>query len=819
MKQRLCALIAVALLASGTPQLNRSVYADNSLVSCSEVLEQAVGLYETLSDGEIVIPEDLSELKLDKSFLKAVIMGYVNLEDAGEIEGMAEISKQDFMEILYKTIINYNPAYAMSEEETDAILNECYDNAYIREENRASYAFMLKQGLITVNHGTEPNKMVTRENAQLLIDLVNRYFAQKITVTVGRNDITIGSNVESMLETMGAPNRIDISEYGFDWYVYNGSYSEFCMVGVEGSRICAIFTNCADFKFGNLESGCDFSMTAEYADIEDFRFFADNNGTLDALMYNPRCRGLDRSAELQQAKSAELLDLINANRSKRAKTVYVEDGELSGEAWLSSMDNSQEEATVASGYDVYSVYEQLLTSEDEVLTAENGFVSAIGLDTSMSDTEVQMTLLTAQSAAMLPETARTVEFEQEERVFNRVEMVTTPILTAPSADNLYNGGDDIVIELAEQAANEYHIAVFDVENDSYAVNEYIKTDDTKITLPAELFAEGCDYSIKVSSVTEDGALLSAEEVNITYGSAFENGVVITSPEMDAVTDDDYMKITWESNAYSDFNVELYSENGELITSAFIEGEYEALIQGVDPGRYTVFVTALRRGSAVEKASAGVTFEIEAAIPVINEIILEPEDKYYFVYEDEALGVLYLYDEELIEEDGITKKKIIQKQVKATKGYRQLAKRQQHMEFTTGDPVLTRRMFTTEYSSETGEAIILEAEKYLGVDYVWGGTTPDGFDCSGLVQYCLNSLGISIDRVAEDQFNAGMPVSRDELQPGDLVFFEQNGYIHHVGIYAGNNMMIHAPHTGDVVRYQSLDTEYYQREYAGARRVY
>lgn len=819
MKQRLCALIAVALLASGTPQLNRSVYADNSLVSGSEVLERAVGLYETLSDGEIVIPEDLSELELNKSFLKAVIMGYVNLEDAGEIEGMAEISKQDFMEILYKTIINYDPAYAMSAEETDAILNECYDNAYIREENRASYAFMLKQGLITVNHGTEPNKPVTRENAQLLIDLVKRYFTQKVTVTVGKNDITIGSNVENMLETLGAPNRIDISEYGFDWYVYNSSYSEFCMVGVEGSRICAIFTNCADFKLGSLESGCDFSMTADYADIEDLRFFADNNGTLDALMYNPRCRGLDRSAELQQAKSAELLDLINANRSKNAKTIYVENGELSGEAWLSSMDNSQEEATVASGYDVYSVYEQLLAAEDEVLTAENGFVSAIGLDAAMSDTEVRMTLLTAQGAAVLPETARTVEFEQTERGFNRVETVTTPILTAPSADNMYSGGDDIVIELAEQAANEYHIEVFDVENDSYAVNEYIKTDKTKITLPSELFSEGCDYSIKVSSVTEDGTLLSAEDVNITYGSAFENGVVITSPQTDTVTDDDYMKITWESDAYSDFNVELYSESGELITSAIIEGEYEALIQGVDPGRYSVLVTALRRGSAVEKSSAEVTFEIEAAVPVINEIILEPEDKYYFVYEDEALGVLYLYDEELIEEDGVTKKKIIQKQVKATKGYRQLAKRQQHMEFTTGDPVLTRRMFTTEYSSETGGAIISEAEKYLGVDYVWGGTTPDGFDCSGLVQYCLNSLGISIDRVAEDQFNAGMPVSRDELEPGDLVFFEQNGYIHHVGIYAGNNMMIHAPHTGDVVRYQSLDTEYYQREYAGARRVY
>lgn len=820
-KQRLCALIVVALLASGT-QLNRNVYADNSLISGMEVLEQAVVLYENLQNGEIEIPVDLADTGLDESFLKAVIMGYANMEDADEFSGLSEISKQDFMEILYKTIINYDPTYAISEEETNAILNECYDNAYIRDENRTSYAFMLKQGIITTNHGTNPNKPVTRESSEILINLVREYFMQNVTITVGKNEITIGSNVDNLLAEMGEPNRIDESEYGFDWYVYNSNYSEFCMIGVEGSRVCAVFTNCGDFSYETLTSGCDFQMTADYEGLGNFKFFSDTAGRLDAIMYNPREKGLDRSAELQQAKSSELLDFINANRSKNARTIYVEDSNLSSEAWLSSMDGSETEqntVTLKSGYDVYSVYKQLLTSDSEVLTADSGFVSSIGLDAAVDESGVQMSLVTADSAAPIPETAGKIEFEETGYSLNEVETVTTPILVSPATGDIYNGGDDIVIELAEQASTEYHIEVFDVESDEYAVNEYIKTDETRINLPAELFTEGCDYTVIVSSVTSDGTVLSAEEVNISYGSAFSTGVRIKTPEIDTVTDDDYMKITWESDVYSDFSVELYNENDELLASTVLEGENEALIQGIDPGKYSVFVTALRKGTAVEKARDAVTFEIEAAIPVINEIILEPEDKYYFVYEDEALGVLYLYDEELVDVDGVTKKKIIQKQVKATKGYRQLAKRQQHMEFTTGAPVLTRRMFTTEYSSETGMAIVAEAEKYLGVDYVWGGTSPSGFDCSGLVQYCLNSLGISIDRVAEDQFNAGMPVSRDELQPGDLVFFEQNGYIHHVGIYVGNNMMIHAPHTGEVVKYQSLDDEYYKREYAGARRVY
>jgi len=108
-----------------------------------------------------------------------------------------------------------------------------------------------------------------------------------------------------------------------------------------------------------------------------------------------------------------------------------------------------------------------------------------------------------------------------------------------------------------------------------------------------------------------------------------------------------------------------------------------------------------------------------------------------------------------------------------------------------------------------------AMQYLGVPYVWGGSTPSGFDCSGFTMYVYAQLGVSLPHNAAMQYGVGVPVSKDQLQAGDLVFFNGLG---HMGMYIGGGQFIHAPHTGDVVKISSLGDSWYAQTYVGARRV-
>lgn len=129
-------------------------------------------------------------------------------------------------------------------------------------------------------------------------------------------------------------------------------------------------------------------------------------------------------------------------------------------------------------------------------------------------------------------------------------------------------------------------------------------------------------------------------------------------------------------------------------------------------------------------------------------------------------------------------------------------------------------FTTAQEFK-GDALVDYAKTLIGTPYVWGGTSLDGIDCSGFTSKCYrDALGIKINRVSRDQIDHGYAVTVDQLQPGDLVFFnkENGGIITHVGMYAGDNMMIHASQSQGKVVMVSTKTDYFRNRLVTARRI-
>lgn len=117
-------------------------------------------------------------------------------------------------------------------------------------------------------------------------------------------------------------------------------------------------------------------------------------------------------------------------------------------------------------------------------------------------------------------------------------------------------------------------------------------------------------------------------------------------------------------------------------------------------------------------------------------------------------------------------------------------------------------------------LALRAVQYLGIPYRRGGTGPNGFDCSGLVRFVFGEvLGLKLPRRAEEIVNVGQALNGNDLEPGDLVFYNTMGRRNsHVGIYLGDNRFVHAPSTGGVVRIESMNLDYWKKRFNGARRI-
>lgn len=135
------------------------------------------------------------------------------------------------------------------------------------------------------------------------------------------------------------------------------------------------------------------------------------------------------------------------------------------------------------------------------------------------------------------------------------------------------------------------------------------------------------------------------------------------------------------------------------------------------------------------------------------------------------------------------------------------------------PTSTQALPPLAPATTVGNEVAIRAISLLGAPYEWGGNGPTTFDCSGLVRFIHDQLGISTPRTAAEQFSAATPVKLNHLEPGDLLFFRIKGRISHVAIYTGEGRFVHAPQTGRPVELRMLDDDFYRTRLAGAGRLF
>lgn len=719
------------------------------------------------------------------------------------------VLKQDAVRIIYNLLLEYDSGFDITDEQTEKILNTCYDNGYLKDENKKAYASFIKHGVIGARGLTYPNRILTQETCDLLIKRVQSLFQKKLPLTVGGKTICIGSLKDEVYAAFGEPSRIEKSEFGFDWFVYSSQYTEFVVIGIRDDVVCAYFTNAAEFE----------------VDTKHMNVFKGSDGRVEGVYYN-ECPVTEPVDAMAQGRL--LNDIVNAHRVKHSLMPFT-----TPEVEAKPVTTQKVLVQEVRSSNCFYAYRNMLKEDKGILSF--GFsVGSVIRPVLQEDLWTITAIDSGNVITSFPKLKSSKEQNPESVGFSKSPSIKKIVPTA--------GGINILLD--ERCADRVHVKVYNREKEEYDVFAYLTLTSETIVIPEYMLTKGNIYNITV--VADDK---ESNTLEYTHGEAVEP-LALISPLNNLVTYDDELEIKAYSSAYRDFRIDVYDKNDKAVSTCTLTGENEIILESLPVGVYHLCITAVSHATGKDMESRFATVQIKNPVPVIKEFILEPGEKFEYYYGD-GKEYLYFYDTETVaftedrivtvpvsdmmgETDPLTegempvryeeikeavtvyKTKITQRKVPATKKYRKLKELIPERTSTTGAFLDMK----AEGSSDIGNAICAMALSYQGVPYLWGGTSPTGFDCSGLVKYICNSLGIkNVARNSALQFEtSGVFVEKENLIPGDLVFFQKNGDIHHVGIYIGNNNFVHAPRTGEVVKISSLAESLYKRQYAGAKRV-
>ena len=397
---------------------------------------------------------------------------------------------------------------------------------------------------------------------------------------------------------------------------------------------------------------------------------------------------------------------------------------------------------------------------------------------------------------------------------------------AKGADPITTVSDKANVEILEQNGEWYKVKYNG--NEGYLFAEYVNKEEEK-TEKEETKTESEEVEKQEQSAEEAEEQTTSEEginentntypkkQNVKQDTKIYLTPSVTARNIANIEKDKEITINYETGNWLNItyeNVEGWARKyfviGENIVAEEEEEEQEDVQENEETSESEEKTAENKKGYVNASNSANVRKDASTSAEIINTLLRNTE-----VTIIGEKGDFYKIEYKNIE-GYISKSLLSDKPVETVTSRSNSGERNASINSTSSE-----QGYTSASSSSTGNGILATARNYLGYSYSYGGSNPStGFDCSGFAQYVYSSNGYSIGRTCSSQLNYGTPVSKDELQEGDLVFFNNtsDGSVGHVGIYAGNGTIIHSSNPRSGVKTDTINSGYYSTYYYTARRI-